>query len=160
MHPAILPPLFSRVKLIITEKKAGAKTVRLKVTADLLEAKGASQVPKAVAYAYTSGGKLLAREPVDQRGHAVLSFPATTAARSIRVVVGPEAEQEKVLAADLKRRGAEERFVRVDPENLAPSLQISIIPDRWRCWLLGLCFVSGNLLKREVRNGIPIDLPV
>ncbi len=141
-------------------EKAGAKMVRLKVTANLLEAKGAEQVPKAVAYAFTSGGKLLAREPVDQRGHAVLSFPATTAARSIRVVIGPEAEQEKILAADLKRRGAEERFVRVDPENLAPSFQISIIPDRWRCWLLGLCFVSGNLLKREVRNGIPVDLPV
>ena len=119
------------------EKKAATKTVRLKVAADLLEAKGAEQVPKAVAYAFTSGGKLLAHEPVDQKGHAILTFPATNTARSIRVVVGPEAQQEKIVAADLKRRGAEERFVRVDPENLAPSLQISIIPDRWRCWLLG-----------------------
>lgn len=141
-------------------EKTGSRMVRLKVTANLLEAKGAEQVPKAVAYAFTSGGKLLAREPVDQRGHAVLTFPAATTVRSIRVVVGPEAEQEKVLAGDLKRRGAEEGFVRVNPENLAPSLQISIIPDRWRCWLLELCFVGGNLLKREVRNGIPVDLPV
>jgi hypothetical protein len=34
--------------------------------------------------------------------HAVFTFPATTAARSMRVVIGPEAQQQKALAADLK----------------------------------------------------------
>ena len=140
------------------EKKR--KTVRLSVTVNLLESKDAEKIPKGVAYAFSSGGRLLARESLDEKGTASLTFAASEEARSVRVMVGPGVEGKEVLITDLQRRGAEERLLRINPGNLTPSVEIAVIPNIWRCWLLGLCFVRGTLLKRIVSGGVNIDLPV
>ena len=136
------------------------RNVQLQVSANLLESEGAERVPKGVAYAFSSGGRLLAQEPLDERGRATLAFPAGEAARSVRVMVGPQVEKERAQIAELQRRGAAERSLRIDPGDLTPSVEIPIIPDKWRCWLLSRCYVQGTLLKRTVSGGIPVDLPV
>ena len=51
-------------------------------------------------------------------------------------------------------------MIRIDPDILEPTLEIAVIPSKWLCWLLGLCFVQGKLLKRLTIGGIPMDLPV
>jgi len=136
------------------------RTVCLCVTVNLLESKGAKKIPKGVAYAFSSGGRLLARESLDEKGTANLSFAVSEEARSVRVMVGPEVEGKEVLITDLQRRGAQERLLRIDPGDLTPAVEIAVIPNVWRCWLLGLCFVRGTLLKRVVSGGVNIDLPV
>jgi hypothetical protein len=143
----------------MAEKKKGDRMIRLKVSANLLESQGVEK-PKGVAYAFSAGGKLLDRESLDAKGTAVLSFPASEEPQSVRVLVGPEAGKEEIQVTELTRRGAAGRRIRVEPKELNPSLEIDVIPDHWRCWLLGLCFVRGRLLKRVEREGIPVDLPV
>jgi hypothetical protein len=136
------------------------RPIQLNVKADLLESKGVEKVPKAVAYAFSSGGQLLAHQTLDANGTAILALPASKEASSVRVLVGPEVEEKEGLVTALVRRGAEERHVRIDPDNLKPSVEIAVIPNKWGCWLLGRCFVRGTLLKRIVSGGIPIDFPV
>src|SRR5215468_2257695 len=132
------------------EKTKEDRTVQLKVKADLLESKGVEKVPKVVAYAFSSGGQLLGNRALDANGTAILELPGSKEAGSVRVLVGPEVEAKEDLITAILRRGAEERHVRIDPDNLTPSVDIAVIPNKWRCWLLGLCFVRGTLLKRIV----------
>jgi hypothetical protein len=136
------------------------KNIRLRVTVNLLESKGAEKVPKGTAYAFSSGGRFLGRAALDEKGTATLTFPAAKEAASVRVIVGPDVEEKEPGILDLQRRGAEERHLRIDPDNLTPSIAIEIAPQKWLCWLLGLCFVRGTLLKRVVSGGVTIDLPV
>lgn len=143
-----------------SKRQESKKVVRLKVMANLLESKGAEKLPKGFAYAFSAGGRLLSREALDDKGTATLSFAASEGARSVRVMVGPKIEEKEALIPHLQRRGAEERLLRIDPGHLTPAVEISVIPDIWRCWLLGLCFVRGTLLKRAVSGGVNIDLPV
>jgi hypothetical protein len=144
----------------MAEVKQSNRVVRLKVTANLLESKGADEVPKVAAYAFTSGGKLLAKEIVDSKGVAVLTLPATEAPSRVRVMVGPDVEKDAARSTELSRRGAEERLLRIEPKDVSPAVEIAVVPDTWLCWLLGLCFVRGKLLKRIEREGIAVDLPV
>ncbi|HEY7560105.1 MAG TPA: hypothetical protein VIH18_35450 [Candidatus Binatia bacterium] len=137
-----------------------AKTIRLRVAANLLESKGAEKVPKGAAYAFSSGGRFLSRAALDEKGNATLSFPAAKEAQSVRVLVGPEIDEKEPSILLLQRRGAEERHLRIDPNELTPAIEVAIIPQKWLCWLLGLCFVRGTLLKRVVSGGVTIDLPV
>ncbi len=137
-------------------KKPGE--VRLKVKANLLERQGVEELPKGMAYAFSSGGRLLDQKTLDKEGQATLAFPAVKEARSIRVMVGPEYEAPSI--SELFRRGAEGKMLRIDPKDLAPSITIDVIPKKWLCWLLSLCFVRGTLLKRVELEGIAVDLPV
>ncbi len=136
------------------------KTVRLTVTANLLETKAAEQPPKAVAYAFSSGGRLLAREPLNEKGTAILSFASAKEAMAVRVMVGPDVPAKEAPIAELQRRGAIERHVRIDPDIAAHAVEIVVPPDRWRCWLFGICWVRGTLLKRVMTGGLTVDLPV
>ncbi len=146
------------------------KTVNLTVTADLMESEGEEKLPQGFAYAFSSSGRLLAREALDAKGTANLTFYASQEAQEVRVVVGPEAVEEedeeedkqqeeqagsvkqKIRAADLLRRGAVEKLVRIDPDDLRPSIKIPIFPHFWHCWFLKRCFVRGTLVKRVGYN--------
>jgi hypothetical protein len=115
------------------------RNVQLRVAVNLLESEGAERLPKGVAYAFSSGGRLLAQEALDERGRATLTFPAGEVARSVRVMVGAPVEKDRAQIAELLRRGAAERSLRIDPGDLTPSVEIAVIPDKWRCWLLSRC---------------------
>jgi len=134
------------------------KAVQLQVAVKLISDERRER-PDVTVYAYSSGGKLLAQSNPDKEGHATLTLERTEATRSLRVLVGPRLEQPPGLA-DLLRRGAEERHLRLEPDLLRPKLEIAVIPDRWLCWLRGLCFVRGTLLKRTTSGGVSVDLPV
>ena len=140
------------------QRERGA--VQLAVSANLVDAPTGEGAPRAVAYAFSAGGRLLARAPVDEKGQATLALPAAETARAVRVLVGPETEESETLLSDLRRRGAEERHLRLEPGDLKPAVELTISPKVWPCWLLGLCFVQGTLLKRIVSGGVSIDLPV
>jgi hypothetical protein len=136
------------------------KPVNLIVRAELLESKGAENVPQVVAYAFSSGGRLLARQPIDEKGNANLQLPAKSAAQRVRVLVGPDVETKELTVADLTRRGAQEQFVSVTPNNLRPAASFSILPNNWLCWLQSLCFVQGRLVKTVTTGGVQVDMPV
>lgn len=142
------------------QKETKGRDVRLNVAANLLESKGAEKVPRGAAYAFAAGGRLLARKPLDEKGAATLSLRVADGGGRVRVLVGPEVEEKEFTVDDLLRRGAAEKSVRIDAQNLSPSLDFQIIPGVWKCWLLGLCFVRGTLLKRVTSGGVPLDLPV
>src|SRR5687767_14830686 len=125
------------------QKRSG--TVTLTVTANLESAD--TSAPKAVAYAFSSGGQLLGRAPVGNKGVASITFPARREAASVRLLVGPELAEDAASVEELLRRGAAEQMVRIDPDTLSPSVRISVIPEVWKCWLHGLCTVRGTLLK-------------
>jgi len=134
--------------------------VELTVKLDLLESKDAKEIPKSVAYAYSAGGKLLASESIAAGKSAKLTLPALEEAQAINVVVGPEAGEKSVKLPDLMRRGGELRHVRIDPTVREVAVDFHVIPDKWRCWLLSICFVKGTLLKRQEVDGILVDFPV
>jgi hypothetical protein len=95
-------------KKVMAQEKETADYVRLKVAVNLLELKDAEKVPWGVAYAFSSGGRLLAQEGLDEEGTASLTFPVAKEARSVRVVVGPEMEEASI--SELLRRGLRSAF--------------------------------------------------
>jgi hypothetical protein len=135
------------------------KGIRLRVKASLLDFRQ-DDTAKAAAYVFSSGGQLIAHEALDANFSATLALPAAQEARSLRILVGPQVEEKEVRLTELIRRGAEERHFRLDPGIPTPSVDIAVIPSKWHCWLLGLCFVRGTLLKRVILGGTPTDLPV
>lgn len=134
--------------------------VKLEVRAQLLEPERAEKLPRAMAYAYSSDGRLLASAELNETGSATLVLSAVRQAPYVRVLVGPAVDDEQPRASQLLRRGAEERRLRIEPGQLVPRLDLAILPDNWLCWPASICFVPGRLVKQVDINGIPTDLPV
>jgi hypothetical protein len=143
------------------EKNEGKRgRVELRVTARLLGGEGREEIPQVHAYAFDRGGRLLDRGTVSEEGTATLKVPVGREARSIRVIVAGEEEAKEVRAAELLRRGGEERLVRLDPGRAPLDVQVLVPEQSWLCWFRGFCLVRGKLLKRTERDGIALDLPV
>lgn len=144
----------------MAKSSSGALTLRINTT--FVETPADQPLPASAAYAYSAGGRLLAHGDVDPKsGQATLQLPAASEPTGVRVLLGPPPPQgEKPDLEELLRRGAVERHLRLQPGRELPPLELEIFPDTWRCWLLGLCVVKGTVLKRVVRDGIPVDLPV
>lgn len=142
--------------------KASSGHRSLRINASFLETSADDKPPASAAYAYSAGGRLLAQADVDPKsGHATLELPTPSEATGVRVLVGPALPRgEKPDLAELLRRGAVERHLRLDPRAELQPLEFEIFPDTWHCWLLGLCVVKGTVLKRIVRDGLPVDFPV
>lgn len=136
------------------------QTIRLEVKANLLNFDRTATTAQPVAYAFSSGGHLLTSQPIDEQGLASLAIASAKDARAVRVMVGPAIDQKEIQISDLLRRGAEEVRVRIDPEQMRSGVDFTILPEQWRCWLLGLCSVQGTLLKRAERDGSYLDFPV
>ncbi len=109
-------------KIVMAQEKA--EYVRLKVAVNLIELKDAEELPWGVAFAFSSGGRLLAQEVLDEKGTASLIFPGAKEARLVRVVVGPEVGKEETGISDLLGRGAAERILHIEPDDLTPSVEI------------------------------------
>lgn len=131
-------------------ERASVLNVKVEYIAD------SGERPQVFAYAFGSSGKLLARAAVDEKGEARLSVPATREAGAVRVVVGPATDAPDVTAGELKRRGALEKRVRVDQRLQAGPAVFQLHPDIVACWVLGICFVRGRLVKMLG----PVALPV
>jgi hypothetical protein len=111
------------------------------------------------AYAFSQGGKLLDAKPL-QQGEAALRVQLGTEGTSVRVLIGPRLEGEARSMGELLRRGAIERHVRVDLNARRVAVEIPVQIDHILCWILGLCFVNGTVVKRTTIGGQTIDLPV
>lgn len=140
-----------------TESK-GVRSLTVSATLHGVEAE--DDAPALAAYAFSGGGELLSSARLED-GRARLAVPEGKEAQSVRVVVGPVASDEDEPSLDeLVRRGAVETHLRVDPgAELKPVAFPPIDGSTWRCWL-DFCFVRGTLLKRVLRDGVWIDLPV
>lgn len=134
--------------------------VRVRIRTVLLDSQEAEAKPNAAAYAFSPGGHFLARQPLDAQGNATLRVPAGEEATSVRILIGPETEEKAPSLTSLLRRGARERHLRIDPGGRDLELEFRILPDIWLCWLRGLCFVQGTLLKRVRSGGLDLDFPV
>ena len=143
-------------------KKDRKSTVQLKVKADLIDSQRSDKKPDVVAYAFSSGGHILDRSSVNKSGDATLNIPRSENAQRIRVIVGPkvEADDEQGLnIGEVLRRGGEEQIIRFDPDT-TPQVLVPVLPDKWLCWLKGLCSVHGKLLKKTTTGNISVDMPV
>src|SRR5438876_11059765 len=133
--------------------------IKVEVAAELLDREKGDEAPKLEAYAFTPGGTLLDRTSIGERA-ASLSVPTRADAQSVRIVVGPPVDAEHGEAlAELLRRGAGERLIRLEPGEAVPKLEFPLPRPVWLCWFRR-CPVRGTLLKRVTSGGVPIDLPV
>lgn len=144
----------------MAKSPSGALALRIHTT--FVDTTADQPPPAAAAYAYSSGGRLLAHADIDpESGQATLQLPVGEAPTGVRVLLGPPpARGDKPDLEELLRRGAVEQHLRLEPGRELPPLQLEIFPDSWRFWLLGLCVVRGTVLKRVVRDGVGVDLPV
>ncbi len=126
-----------------TKAKASRGGARFNVTANLLESESAERLPRSVAYIFSANGRLLGQEIIGEKG-AELTVAASEGSK-VHVLVGPEVK-ERVTLAELRRRGAAEQALRVGRE--LHNVDLQVVPNKWQHWLLGLCFVHGNLFKR------------
>ena len=111
------------------------------------------------AYAFSQGGKLLDVKPLEN-GEAVLRVALGAEGTNVRVVVGPRLAAEAASLPELFRRGAIERHLRVDLNAGRLTVEVPIQIDQILCWIRGLCFVNGTVIKRTTLGGQTIDLPV
>lgn len=118
-----------------------------------------NQPPPSVVYAFGSKGELLNSAPVEA-GQSSLSLPATLAGQTVRLVFGPRVEgADPPTLASLKRVGAYEKRVRVDPQH--PRLDLTLIQSIWIRWLLCPCVVRGRLIQRlTLPDGSIRELPL
>jgi hypothetical protein len=116
--------------------------------------------PALAVYAFSRGGKLLDTKPVDASGDVTLKIALGAEGTEARVLLGPRLEATASSLAELTRRGALERHVRVEAGIKRPSLGIQVQIDKLLCWLRSICFVNGEVLKRTSLSGQHIDLPV
>ncbi len=140
------------------------KGIPVQVSVALQPAKTGEAAPPAVAYAFSDTGHFLSKAAVDAKGNAILTVPATQTPQQIRVLVGPESSDPQSADAPpafsgLTRRGAQEQFLRLDPDSKALRANFTVAPEIWRCWIR-ICFVKGTLLKRLYSSGIAVDHPV
>src|SRR5262249_48056010 len=99
-------------------------------------------------YAFSQGGKLLDVKPLGGKREPSIRVPLGAEGTSVRILIGPRIEKEARSLAELARRGAIERHVRVDREAGRIALELPVPIDKILCWLQGLCFVNGTVIKR------------
>jgi hypothetical protein len=145
------------------ERRPQAKTKKLSlaVTAKVLGEVKPEDLSKGVVYAFTKGGKLLGKTGLNARGASKLELllPAVQSPQSLRIIIGPNIEEEPSIS-ELLRRGGEEAFARIDPDITQKKIVIQVIPKHILCWLLSACVVQGKIVKKTVSGGISMDLPV
>jgi hypothetical protein len=142
---------------IMTSKSNHKHSFDIKINADFIKSEDAKKLPDTCAYAFSQGGQLLCCKTIKPKETVTLSIPVAKKSASIRLLIGPTIDENKVDAAELLRRGAINKMLRVD-KNLI--LDIPIFPPSWLCWLRSFCLVKGTMLKRTYIDGKPVDMPV
>jgi hypothetical protein len=97
-------------------------------------------------------------KPLEAKAETTVRVPLGAEGTNVRLLVGPRLEAEARSLAELARRGAVERHLRVDLK--AQRLALAVQLDKILCWLRGLCSVNGTVIKRTTLGGQSIDLPV
>ncbi len=143
------------------EKRLQVKKLSLAVTAKALAEAKPEELSKGVVYAFTKGGKLLGKTSLNAKGMSKLELllPAVQSPQSLRVILGPNIEEEPSVS-ELLRRGGEEVFARIDPDIAQKDVVIQVVPKQILCWLLSACVVQGKVLKKAVSGGVTMDLPI
>jgi hypothetical protein len=137
-----------------------ARRAPVQVTLELPDDARVKGAPLAV-YAFSQGGSLLDVTALDAGASAaVVHVPLGAEGTSARILVGPVMDENVRDLAELMRRGAIERHLRVDLDAKELRLHVPIDIDKILCWLRGLYFVKGTVLKRATLGGQHIDLPV
>ena len=143
----------------MTVTATDVRVIELVVEAALRDAAGNEGV-KLMAYAFSSGGQLVDSAPIDEKGNAALKLAVGSDPQEIKVMVGPAQragdEKQTVRIADLHRQGAEEQVLRVDQRSERAVARFEIFPEIWHCWLRGLYFVRGEVVKRLGTTDLPI----
>ena len=111
------------------------------------------------AYAFSQSGKLLDAKWVE-KGEAAIRVPLGAEGTRLRVFIGPRIDGNTLSLTELSRRSAIERHVRLDLNSSVLTLDIPIQIDKILCWIRGLCFVNGTVVKRTTLSGQTIDQPV
>ncbi|MDU8911607.1 hypothetical protein [Aestuariicoccus sp. MJ-SS9] len=136
------------------------KDIALKVRVDLLDGQPPQDGPGAAVYAFSKGGRVIARAPLGRDGAAVLPIPVPKEAMSLNVVAGPSVDDDASGLAELLRRGGARRTVRIDADAAEAEVAFEVLPNHWLCWFASRCHVPGKLVKRTELDGMKIDLPV
>lgn len=143
----------------MTAPKTGRSGIPLDVRATITDRP--ADLPPVVAYAFAKGGALLDVQRLDEKGNATLTVPAAEEAQEVRVVLGPEVEQERLDVGEVLRRGGVDRHVALRPNaGRLPALEFAVRPEVLRCWIGRLCAVRGTLVKRVSSGGVSMRLPV
>jgi len=136
-----------------------SKPIPVQIQTHLLNLDNAEKAPELVAYVFSSEGRFLTAEPLDEKGSAVVYVDAAGDPRA-RVLVGPKLDDKEPRFAELLRRGAQEKHVNFRDNAERLQVSISVLPDVWRSWLWGFCFVRGNLNKRVLVGGQYENYPI
>lgn len=130
-------------------------TTKVNLSTDVMPSADGKTPPNMFAYVFSSNGRLLAQQPLEQ-GQSALEISAKEGSR-VSVFVGPEISGEPTRAA-LRRRGAVVNDAIVSERGL--NLKIPVGVDIWSPWLAGLCLVQGSLLKHVQFGPLSFNLPV
>ncbi len=141
----------------MTSKTKHQHPVEIKINADFIQPEKAQQLPDTCAYVFSQGGRLLCCEKIIPEKPVVLKIARGKEPSSIRLLIGPTLVEDKINQAELLRRGAVNKMLRVD-KNI--QLDLPLYPGEWLCWLRSFCLVKGVMLKRTMVDGVPIDMPV
>ncbi len=144
----------------MAEKKSSSKAgVSIRINAKLHASSSGEKAQQAFAYAFTDTGHFISKAAVEG-GSTHLTVPATSAARNVRIVIGPEVKgEEDPTLSQLTQRNAQQQFVRVSVDEKISPVEFEIPEPIWFCWWR-TCLVEGDLLKRIYTGGLPVDLPV
>ncbi len=136
------------------------REIKLKISVDLLGKGAGTAGGDAAVYAFTKGGRMIARANLSDDGTAVLPIPVPGEASVINVVAGPASDAKQATMTELLRRGGQRQAVHLSPDIMEASAALTVIKDHWNCWFLSHCYVPGRLVKRTELDGMKIDLPV
>lgn len=139
--------------------KSGRDTIPIQIDVVLQGVARGEETPTLHAYAFSRGGRLLDRAPLDKEGRAKLSLPIQADRTEARVLVGPPIEGEGIQQ-ELFRRGAREARVRYARGDKELRSRFEILRDDWVRWLGRICCVNGKLLKHVHSGGMSMDYPV
>lgn len=134
----------------------------------LEQAREEIKLPEVMVHVFDTAGHFLAAAPLPkgEQGEVKLELPSVLVGRTVRVVLGPRAvnereempqwmdklirregvQREGLSVATLVRRGGYEKRVRLANEDAI--LDLVVFPHDWRTWLLCPCVVRGRLVKR------------
>ncbi len=136
-----------------------SKPIPVQVQTQLLNRDNAEKAPDLAAYVFSSEGRFLTAQPLDEKGSAVVYVDTANDTRA-RVLVGPRLDDKAPSFAELLRRGAQEKHLNFRDSGERLQVSISVLPDIWRSWLSGFCFVRGNLNKRVLIGGQYENYPI
>ncbi|MCE3253999.1 MAG: hypothetical protein K0Q67_3019 [Cellvibrio sp.] len=136
-----------------------SKSIPVQVQTQLLTLDNAEKAPDLAAYVFSSEGRFLTAQPLDEKGSAVVHVNATKDTHA-RILIGPRLDDKEPAFAELLRRGAQEKHLNFRDNAERLQVSISVLPDIWRSWLSGFCFVRGNLNKRVLVGGQYENYPI